>query len=779
LPDYLTRDVERTRRFQREAHAVIALNHPNIVTVYEIGEDEGTQFIASELVKGETLRARLAGRSLKLSEALEIAVQVANALAEAHREGIVHRDIKPENIMIRPDGYVKVLDFGIAKLIEQRLSSTSDEARTLVKVETNPGMVLGTAHYMSPEQARGLPVDARTDIWSLGVVLYEMVSGRVPFDGPTTSDLIVAILDRDPASLLESARDVPQDLADVVATALSKNREDRYQAVPDLLTALQRVKQTVETGEFKRATRVDENGSASMARQTADQVGQSTQPVAAFLTSRAAIYAGAAGIVLVALAANYFWRKPAASIPPRTQIESIAVLPFKPLVTANRDEALEMGMADTIINRLSGLHDPIVRPLSAVRSYANPDQDAITAGRALRVDAVLDGSIARAGDRVRVTARLLRVADGQQLWSDTFDESFTDIFTVEDRVSEKVAGVLVVRLNSAQHEQLTRRYTENTEAYQAYLKGRYNWNKRTADGYRKGIDYFRQALSIDPNYALAYAGLADSYNMMGYWGTVAPREAFPKAKEAANRALAMDDTLAEAHASLGYAELEYDWDFVNPEKEYRRALELSPNYATAHLWYAEYLNLRGRHNEASAHIKQAQDDDPISQPIVLIKAWFDFSAGQYDQAIEELQKTIEMDPNYLTAYDLLVFVYIKRGMADQAIALYEKKLTVRGSNPETVAAFRQAYKRSGLRGFYQKDIELMKEESKRSYISPIFIAMDYAELDDKDQAFAWLDKAVEDRSGWLLELNIDPTWNNLRADPRFADLVARIGVPSG
>jgi DNA-binding winged helix-turn-helix (wHTH) protein/TolB-like protein len=475
----------------------------------------------------------------------------------------------------------------------------------------------------------------------------------------------------------------------------------------------------------------------------------------------------------LAIAAYYLLRRPSQ---PAGQVRSLAVLPFKPIVADSRDESIELGMADTLINRLSNIRQIAVRPISAVRKYTGLEQDPVGAGRELQVDSVLDGSIQRSGEQIRVSVRLIRVADGAPLWANQFDEKYTSIFAVQDAISRKVATTLAVRLGGEEKRLLTKRYTENTEAYEAYLKGRYYWNKENEEGYKKGMEYFQQALSIDPDYALAHAGIADSYNMMGYWGVVAPKEAFPKAKAAANQALAIDETLAEAHASLAYAEVEYDWDFVNPEIEYRRALELNPNYATARLWYAEYLILGGRLDDGNAELKQAQLNDPLSQPISLIAAASLYYARQYDQAIEQLRKTVELDPNFILAYDLMGACYREERMYDQAVASYEKELTLEHVDPHTVASLMEAYKRSGMRGYWQRHIELLKQQSRQNYISPVFIAMDYAELGDKDQAIAWLAKAFDERSGWLLEINLDPTWDNLRTDPRFVDLIQRLAI---
>jgi tetratricopeptide (TPR) repeat protein len=377
-----------------------------------------------------------------------------------------------------------------------------------------------------------------------------------------------------------------------------------------------------------------------------------------------------------------------------------------------------------------------------------------------------------------VTARLLRVSDGSPLWADQFDEKFTDIFAVEDMISQRVANGLALRLNSDEQARLTKRYTQNNEAYQLYLEGRYFWNKRTAEGNEKAIKYFGQAITLDAHYALAYSGLADCYNMMGYWNLSPPREVFPKSKEAAIKALEIDDTLAEAHASLAYAEFENDWDFVRAESGYKRAIELNPNYVTAHQWYAEYLMETGRRSEAEEELRRAQQIDPLSMPVRMLEASKAYEIDrEYGRAIAQLQQMIEIDPSFTPAYHLFGACYREKGMNDEAVAAWLKAAALEGAPPEIMEKMRKAYAEAGLQGYLRQEIAMLEEQSKRHYVSPIFIAMDFALLDERDQAFAWLDKAYEERSSWLLELKLDPVWDNLRTDARFQEQVRRIGLP--
>lgn len=459
------------------------------------------------------------------------------------------------------------------------------------------------------------------------------------------------------------------------------------------------------------------------------------------------------------------------------QIKTIAILPFKSLVAANGDKYLELGLADSLITKLSAVNQITVRPISAVRKYNGAEQDAVTAGRELDVEMVLEGNMQRLNDRIRVTARLMRVSNGAPLWADQFDEKLTDIFAVEDAISQRVANALALHLNSEESARLTKRSTQNSEAYENYLEGRYFWNKRTSEGNEKAIKYFGKAINLDSHYALAYTGLADCYNMMGYWNLTPPRESFPKAKAAAIKALEIDDRLAEAHASLAYAEFEYDWDFERAENGYKRAVELNPNYATAHQWYAEYLMVTGQLNASESELRRAQQLEPLSMPIRMLVASKAYEIDhQNERAIEQLQQMIEIDPGFTPAYHLLGTCYREKGMNDEAVAAWLKGASLEGASPETIEKMQRAYTGAGLQGYLRQEVETLVEESRRHYISPIFIAMDYALLNDRTRAFAWLNKAYEERSGWILELKFDPVWDNLRPDARFHAQVRRIGL---
>ena len=719
LPMSLTKDRTGLQRFEQEAYAASSLNHPNILTIYEIGEEEGVPFIAMEYIVGESLRQRKTRTSLDLIEVLNIAQQVASALSTAHNEGIVHRDIKPENLMLRPDGFVKVLDFGLAKLNEtERL--VDPDAATKAKV-TEAGVVLGTANYMSPEQTRGLTLDGRTDIWSLGVVIYELVTGCLPFSGQTTSDVIASILTTEPPPLNTNTEGLPEELDRILNKTLRKNKQERYQLANELAFDLQSLRQLLMFAELQKTG--------------ARQLGTTTT---------------------------------------EHPIKSIAVLPFKPLISINRDESLELGMADTLITRLGSLRTLVVRPTTAVRKYSALDQDPVIAGKELSADAVLDGSIQRAGNKIRITVRLLSVADGTTLWSDRFDDRYDDIFAIQDSISNKVVSTLAVTLRREESQQLNKRYTNNADAYEAYLKGRYYWNKGTPDTLAKAVQHFQEAVALDPNYALAYSALADGYNMMGYWGVASPGEAFPKAKKAAQRSVDLDATLGEAHAALAYAYFEYYWDEKTAEIKYKLALELNPNYASAHQWYAEYLLITSRFEEAAKELERAREIDPLSQHLRIITAALPYVNRRYDETISQLRKVLELDPTVEVAYSWLASCYAKKGMHDEVVTIVERQLSISGEDPNVIADLRRTYDEMGVASFWRRHAQLLQSKSTQSYIPPIRIAIDYAMCGEADSVFEWLEKAYAERSGWLLELKIDPTWDAYRSDPRFTALLERM-----
>jgi serine/threonine-protein kinase len=602
LPASFSADADRLRRFEQEAQAAGALNHPNILAIYDVGTHEGSPYIVSELLEGETLRARLAGGAFSPRKALGHAMQIAHGLAAAHEKGIVHRDLKPENIFVTRDGRVKILDFGLAKLTQAE--SGSSAATDLPTAGTEPGVVLGTMGYLSPEQVRGKPADSRSDIFSFGAILYEMLSGNRAFRGDTTADTMSAILLKEPTELSATNREISPGLERVVRHCLEKNPEQRFHSAHDLAFDLEALSD-VSTPSPALA------GLRAVAR------------------PRARVLLWAVGVVsLVALAAAVLWLRPRAGT-----IDSLAVLPF---VNAGGDpnaEYLSDGITESLINTVSQI--PGIRVVSRASAfhYKGKDVGAKTVGRELGVAAVLTGRIVQRGDALSIRAELVDARDDTHLWGEEYNRRLSDILAVQEEIARDISGKLRQRLTGEEKKRLTKRYTENAEAYALYLKGRYHWNKRTGEDIQKGIGYFQQAIEKDPTYALAYAGLADSYAILFQYAGLPSSETFPKAKAAALKALEMDDTLAQAHATLAETHEFFDWDFSAAEKEYRRAIELDPKYPTAHHWYSACLSRLGRHEEAIAEVERAYELDPLSPIISTSRAVALVRARQSDRAI--------------------------------------------------------------------------------------------------------------------------------------------------
>jgi serine/threonine-protein kinase len=786
LPVEVANDSERIRRFVREAKAVSALNHPNIITIYEIGKTNDTHFIATEYIEGETLHSRLSCERMNIKSVLDVAIQTAGALDAAHRAGIVHRDLKPENIMIRPDGFVKILDFGIAKLIERHPESVETKAATATKGLTLDGVIIGTASYMSPEQARGKQIDARTDIFSFGVVLYEMLSGKQPFKGESAIDTISSIISKEPLPLSQLAPDLPPELNYIVEKSLRKDREERYQTAKDLFIDLKDVRQNLEfQNKLERtAPPSREESKAQILTATTSNASHTTSSaeyvVNEIKSHKPAVTAGLAILLLAIVGLGYlFFANRSANA---TQIESIAVLPFE---SQNFDaEYLSDGLTESIINNLTKLPNLRVISRNSVFRYKGKQTDSAAVGQELNVRAVLTGRILQRGDNLIISAELTDLQDNKQIWGQQYNRRETDAFILQQEVSRDISETLRKQLTGEQ-QQLTKREIVSPEAYQLYLKGRYHWNKRTAADVRKSVAYFQQAIGKDPSYALAYAGLADAYILIpSYSGDSlkeaypidSPDDAYPKARAAAMKALEIDETLAEAHAALATVMYEYEGNFAESEREFKRAIEINPNYATAHQWYAECLLRMGRNEEAVAEIKRAQELDPLSLIINSIVGVAYMENRQYDQATEQLRKTIEMDANFSRARMFLAQAYERTEVFEEAIAEHEKRFILDGTPPEEAnqkaAVLREAHRKSGAKGYWRKQIELY--ESGQISWTLTRVASFYAQLRENDQAFALLEKAYEKRQIRNLK---SPIFDPIRSDPRFQNLLRRLGLP--
>lgn len=746
LPEKLTQDSGAVERFMREAHAVSTLNHPNILTIYDVGEEEKVKYIATEFVEGKTLRQQMQEKSLRLPETLSVAIQVTSALVAAHKSGIVHRDIKPENIMLRNDGYVKVLDFGIAKLTEKSLPEAKDDEKTLIQSATMPGMILGTVSYMSPEQARGLEVDARSDIFSLGVMLYEMIAQKLPFEGATISDAIASILKTEPQSLSEIVRNIPPEFESIITKLLIKDREKRYQKAEILLNDLKQLQQRLDfETEMQRVSKVDIR---------TDIAENPTQ----------------------VLSQNQI---PARKNRLRKAIDSLAVLP---LVNAGNDansEYLSDGITECVINSLSKLPKLRVVPRSTVFRYKGQENDVQKIGQELGVRAIFAGRVLQIGNSLVVRAELIDVANEAQIWGEQYRREMTDIFALLDEIAADISEKLKLKLSSEEKKQLAKRYTENTEAYQFYLKGRYFvTSKRTEDWIKKGIEYFQKAIDLDPNYALAYSGMSEAYGFLasstGGWS---PHNAYPKAKAAALKALEFDNDLAEAHCSLGFCYLLYDWDFANAEQEFLKAIELRPNYPNAHDGYGFYLKAVGRHDEAIEKGKLVQQLEPLSTFAHVTLGYAYYFARDYDKAIEECQKALEMDKNLSFAYRNLGLAYLQLSKFDESIAALNNAIKFSCGGLAFESHLGVAYAVAGKREEALRVLENLQVVDSEKYVPAYNFAMIYAGLGDFDKAFEWLEKAFQERSGFLPFLTVEPMADCLRNDERFQNLLERISLP--
>lgn len=776
-----TRNEERLRRFRQEARAASALNHPNILTIYEIGSEDSTHFMATEYVEGETLRQRMASERMKLTDALDVAIQVVSALAAAHEAGIVHRDIKPENIMVRRDGYAKVLDFGLAKLTERAPASRDNGWPTLGKVETNPGVVMGTVQYMSPEQARGLEVDARTDIFSLGVVLYEMVGGRAPFEGETPSDVLVSLLDKEPVPLLSYSPGVPTELQRIVGKSLHKEREERYQVIKDLLIDLKSLRDELAfAAKLERSVPPDVS-SGAVASGTGGQTVRTDRVGAAHPTSSAEYlisgikqHKRSAALVLAALAvavaaATYFYSLRGGG----ATINSMAVLPF---VNAGADpdtEYLSDGITESLINSLSQLPNLRMIARTSAQRYKGRETDPQTVARELGVEAVLTGRVVRHGDSLSISAELVDARDNRHIWGEQYNRRISDVLVVQQEIVREIAEKLRGPLTGEERRRVTRNYTENVEAYRLYSLGRYYWNKRTSDGFKKAIQNFEQAIAIDPEYALAYAGLGDSYILMGYFGALPMKEAMPKAKQAATRALEIDASIADAHASLANIAAWYEWDTAASEREFRKAIEINPNYPTGHHWYGLFLAATRRFDEAVQELKTAQSLDPTSLIINSDLGYTYYLARRYDDAIEQCSRTLEMDGNFELAHYEAGLAYVEKGNYDQALAEFGNATSL-DNKPQALAMIGYTYARAGKRHEAERTLAELETLARQRFIPPYEMAIINAALGDNDKALSFLEKDYELRSSNVFEIGVDPRMDSLRSDPRFRALLLRI-----
>jgi serine/threonine-protein kinase len=704
LPPTLSSDSSFVKRFHREAQAVAQLHHPNIVQVHDIAEEKGLHFFSMEYIEGRTLDKLLEEKGrLEVDEAIRIISQAALALEHAHTNGIIHRDIKPSNIILDKPGSVKVMDFGLARMTDDRSKLTQS------------GTLMGTLDYMSPEQCRGEELDERTDIYSLGVVLYETLTGKTPFDASNEAALIYKIINEEAPGVESLSPDLPRHASVVAHRATAKNKEDRYGGISEFLEDLRALRSTV---------------SIKM-------------------------------------------------VPEEDPSPSIAVLPFVNMSADPEQEYFCDGLAEELINALTQLEGLHVVARTSAFFFKGKDVKIRDVGRELNVETVLEGSVRKAGNRVRITAQLVKVDDGYHLWSEKYDRHMEDIFAIQDEISETILDRLKPKLLEKAKPELRKRQTVDLKAYNLYLKGRWFFNKQTGQGLKTAIECFEEAIEKAPDFALAYSGLADSYLMLPYYELVAPNEIYPKAREAALKALEIDDTVAEAHTSLAGIKGIYDWDWESAEKSFGTALELNPGYTTAHQWHAMQLTFRGRFDEAIAEMNQALELDPLSLYVNRDAGVMFFFAHKLDRAIEVLRRTLELDPNYGGAHFFLGLAYWLNSMHEEAIAEFEEERKVAGRLDLVLETWLGNI--DALMGRTEEARQVLKKMMQRSrtdYVPSGFIAVLSFSLGEIDQGFEWLERAYKERDSFLCFLKVDPYYElfNLHSDSRYQEMLKKVGL---
>lgn len=743
LDPVIAADERRIERFRNELKFARKITHRNVCRMHDLNKEEDTYYITMEYISGEDLGS-LINRigQFTVGKAVIIAKQACEGLAEAHHLGIVHRDLKPQNIMIDREGNTHILDFGIARAFKTR------------KI-TDTGMMIGTPDYMSPEQAEGGEVDGRTDLYSLGVILYEMLTGRVPFEGETPLSIALKHKSEEPRDPRDINPQIPAEVSHIILKCMEKDKEQRYQSADELLSALNNIMEGLPTTE-----RVIPRRKSSVER------------ISRIKWRNYILYAGAAAVLILLIVIGISLFKGGGEV-----IESIAVLPLKNLSGDPEQEYFTDGMTEALISNLTQL-GALQRVISStsVMQYKGARKPLPVIARELNVDAIIEGSVMRSGQRVRITAQLIEAKTDRNIWSKSYERDLSNVLAVQNEMARAIAKEIKIVVTPAEKALLTRSRPANPEAYQMYLKGRHFWNRRTEEDIKKSIEFFQQAINIDPTYALAYAGLADAYIILGGYSLSSPQETYPKAKSAALKALEIDDTLAEAYTSLAFVKYRYDWDWFGAEADYNWAIGLNPSYATAHQWYGLLLSDIGRFDEALLELKRARELDPLSLSINTGVGIIFYYSRQYDLAVEEYRKVLDIDANFGYAHFWLAMAYLQKSLFEEAIEAYQKAVILSGGNVSYKAALGYAYAAAGKRDEALKILNELVEQSSLRYVPKYEIALIYAGIGEEDKAFEFLERAYLDRASFLVRFKVDPRFDSLRSDPRFTALQEKIGL---
>ncbi len=806
LPAELADNKDRLQRFIQEARTVSNLNHPNILTVHEFGKTESASFMATEYVDGVTLRQHVSNRRLKLVDVLDVAIQIVGALNAAHEAGVTHRDLKPENVMVRKDHIVKVLDFGLAKLTTDGATGRTgdgangrvgDEGETLIADSprspfgqsplTSPGVIMGTVSYMSPEQSAGKAVDQRTDIWSLGIVLYEMLAGVVPFQGKDIHRQIIAIQENDPAPLSQYVAGLPDRLEEITTKCLAKERDERYQTAKDLLIDLRNLRRKLDVDAEIERTVAPALRSSSGGTQPAPNVstgvnssaaGARTSSSAEYFVTGIMQHKLAAAVVALVLVGGIIgialYARGRTSDGVRT-INSIAVLPFENKGTDADSDYLSDGLAESLIYRLSQLPNLKVSPTSAVMRYKGKELDAQKIATDLGVQAVMSGRMIQRGENLSLSVELIDAANNKIIWGEQYERKMSDLLTTQREIATTITEKLQLKLSGEAAKGITKRYTDNNEAYQLYLKGRFIWNKRTGDSLKRAVDFYNQAIEKDPGFALAYSGLAESYVLYSNYDVASPNDSMPQAKAAAMRALELDESLAEAHTALGWYLVQFEYDHSGAEKELRRAIELNPQYATAHQWFAQLLAQTKRFDEAQAEIQRAVECDPLSPVVRFNVGWQLTLARRHDEAVAESERAVALFPDFKLAMAGVCWATYNKGALDQAVQ------ACRRAHELVPDAFNTGYLafvlgRAGQLDEAKKLFDQLKIESLKRPVPSIAFAFSHMGLNQKDQALTMLEREVNEHGYWASGFGVQPELEEFRSDPRFKALLKRMNL---